>query len=364
MPNYNDFEPNYSYTPVDGESPFRFWCQKVLPAVYDDSLSYYELLNKVVDYLNKTMHNVNILSKNVDELEHAYNQLVEWVNTFKDYAEMRLDTQDEKIAKLENDVDEFFKNTTAELKAMQQFIETTLTSQNEKIAKLESDTNVFITSTTEQINTFTENTTIQLNQFSENLQNGLDSIDGKVTNALIEYTESDNFKEKVDDSLEDYADTQPFEDKLDAIVEEKLGGTSVVEEISEINNKIGTDEEYGLTVFKYLNVLVNALVPPALPSFESHQLIGPDDKYVHEFDFHSYVNLSLNPEHEITITVSNDAYRYEPRTYTLTKGIAINTTFWVTGKTKLEIKHGSDVEDGEITKYNIVTSPFGYYRHN
>ena len=27
-------------------SPFRLWCQKVLPLVYDDSLSYYELLFK------------------------------------------------------------------------------------------------------------------------------------------------------------------------------------------------------------------------------------------------------------------------------------------------------------------------------
>ena len=32
-------------------APFRFWCQKVLPLVYDDSLSYNELLCKVVDYL-------------------------------------------------------------------------------------------------------------------------------------------------------------------------------------------------------------------------------------------------------------------------------------------------------------------------
>ena len=35
------------------ERPFRFWCHKVLPLVYDESLSYYELLCKVVDYLNK-----------------------------------------------------------------------------------------------------------------------------------------------------------------------------------------------------------------------------------------------------------------------------------------------------------------------
>jgi hypothetical protein len=33
-------------------SHFRFWCQKVLPLVYDDSLSYYEVLGKVVKYLN------------------------------------------------------------------------------------------------------------------------------------------------------------------------------------------------------------------------------------------------------------------------------------------------------------------------
>jgi hypothetical protein len=32
---------------------FKFWCQKVLPIVYDDSLSSMELMGKVVDYLNK-----------------------------------------------------------------------------------------------------------------------------------------------------------------------------------------------------------------------------------------------------------------------------------------------------------------------
>lgn len=42
---------------------FRFWCQKVLPLVYDDSLSYYELLCKVVNYLNNVINDVNVLSK-------------------------------------------------------------------------------------------------------------------------------------------------------------------------------------------------------------------------------------------------------------------------------------------------------------
>ena len=48
-------------------TPFKFWCSKVLPLVYDDSLSYYELLNKVVLYLNHTMEDVNNLSKIVSD---------------------------------------------------------------------------------------------------------------------------------------------------------------------------------------------------------------------------------------------------------------------------------------------------------
>ena len=35
----------------------RYWVHKVLPLVYDDSLSYYELLNKVVVKLNELIEN-------------------------------------------------------------------------------------------------------------------------------------------------------------------------------------------------------------------------------------------------------------------------------------------------------------------
>jgi hypothetical protein len=77
--------------------PFRFWCQKVLPLVYDDSLSYYELLCKVVDYLNKTMENVNNLSENFDELQSAFNTLKKYI---EEYFE-NLDVQEEINKKLD-----------------------------------------------------------------------------------------------------------------------------------------------------------------------------------------------------------------------------------------------------------------------
>lgn len=49
--------------------PFRYWCAKVLPLVYDDSLSYYELLGKVIESLNLTMEDVELLNNYFDGIE-------------------------------------------------------------------------------------------------------------------------------------------------------------------------------------------------------------------------------------------------------------------------------------------------------
>lgn len=74
--------------------PFRFWCQKVLPLVYDDSLSYYELLCKVVCKLNELAENQNNLSDEIKQvakdLEDFKNQVPgmietkveEWLNNY------------------------------------------------------------------------------------------------------------------------------------------------------------------------------------------------------------------------------------------------------------------------------------------
>ena len=51
-------------------TPFRYWCHKVLPLVYDDSLSYYELLCKVVEKLNEVIELTDETKKIVDELKN------------------------------------------------------------------------------------------------------------------------------------------------------------------------------------------------------------------------------------------------------------------------------------------------------
>lgn len=63
---------------------FKYWCCKVLPLVYDDSLSYYELLCKVYEYLNK-------LIDEVLSLEEAIELLKKYIDEYFD----NLDLQEE-----------------------------------------------------------------------------------------------------------------------------------------------------------------------------------------------------------------------------------------------------------------------------
>lgn len=48
---------------------FRFWCQSVLPVVYDDSLSYYEVLCKVVERINALVDTDKEIFDDIDELK-------------------------------------------------------------------------------------------------------------------------------------------------------------------------------------------------------------------------------------------------------------------------------------------------------
>lgn len=60
---------------------FRFWCQKVLPLVYDDSLSYYELLCKVVAYINDLIDQDKVLIDEIDKLKAELEQIQKFIDS-------------------------------------------------------------------------------------------------------------------------------------------------------------------------------------------------------------------------------------------------------------------------------------------
>ena len=66
----------YSVTPV------KFWCYKILPLVYDDSLSYYEVLCKVVEKLNEVIKNYSASGETIQSMQEAIAELQKWVDDF------------------------------------------------------------------------------------------------------------------------------------------------------------------------------------------------------------------------------------------------------------------------------------------
>lgn len=67
--------------------PFRFWCQKVLPLVYDDSLSYYEVLCKLTKYINELIENMKAISDAFDAIQDEFDDMKEQFDAIVEYYE-------------------------------------------------------------------------------------------------------------------------------------------------------------------------------------------------------------------------------------------------------------------------------------
>lgn len=61
---------------------FKFYCQKVLPLVYDQSLSYYEVLCKVVDKLNEVIDNESNVNADLLALQKEIEVIQKWIDDF------------------------------------------------------------------------------------------------------------------------------------------------------------------------------------------------------------------------------------------------------------------------------------------
>lgn len=124
-------------------TPFRYWCHKVLPLVYDDSLSYYELLCKVVEKLNEVIELTDETKEIVDELKNYVDNYF-GSPEFEQLINDKLDTmaQDGTLARIINE--ELFSglNTrldTVEAKTTENAAQITINKNN--ITALETKTN-------------------------------------------------------------------------------------------------------------------------------------------------------------------------------------------------------------------------------
>ena len=66
----------------------NLWCYKILPLVYDASLSYYEVLCKVVTYINNINDDLRLTNEEIKTLQEEVKTIQAWINNFNtSYAE-------------------------------------------------------------------------------------------------------------------------------------------------------------------------------------------------------------------------------------------------------------------------------------
>lgn len=137
----------------------RFYANKILPTVYDDSLSYYEVLTKVVEKLNELIENDNAQNEVINNLPTDVSSFAEELQQFKD------------------DV-------------------------NAEITRFEGETNTAIgeirTETSTEINAAKSEIQGEFNEFSTALDNEFDEYKGEVNTRLATFqstmnTNFDNF---------------------------------------------------------------------------------------------------------------------------------------------------------------------------
>ena len=209
MPNDNNFTPA-NFDPIlkkyDGIPYLRFWCQKVLPAVYDQSLSYYEVLCKLAAFLNKMLEELEKMQDNIDALHKAYKDLQDWVNAeiarFEAHMEQHFD---DLTQELWNRFEEYKNNTNTTLQQwFNDYATNTTNNLNKKFndfvnnanTRIDQMFNTYKSSTNNEFNTWKNDFTNQYNQWKDEVNGQISNINSNISSLTTRVATLENMIKK------------------------------------------------------------------------------------------------------------------------------------------------------------------------
>ena len=154
---------NINLKPTEKMGYINFWCQKVIPLVFDDSLSYYEAICKFMQKLNEVISALNNNAECIDELQGKYIIL-----------QRNFDALEVKWEEFKTYIENEFNTFKTEITTKEENFETRI---NNKQTEFETKINGNITNLTNNINNFEETMTGEFNAFKTYVENYLDNID-------------------------------------------------------------------------------------------------------------------------------------------------------------------------------------------
>ena len=209
MPNDNNFTPA-NFDPIlkkyDGIPYLRFWCQKVLPAVYDQSLSYYEVLCKLAAFLNKMLEELEKMQDNIDALHKAYKDLQDWVNAeiarFEAHMEQHFDDLTQELWRR---FEEYKNNTNTNLQQwFNNYATNTTNNLNKKFndfvtnanTRIDQMFNMYTSSTNNEFNTWKTDFTNQYNQWKDEVNGQISNINSNISSLTNRVSALENMVKK------------------------------------------------------------------------------------------------------------------------------------------------------------------------
>ena len=217
----------------------HYWTQRVLPCVFDESLSYVEKINKLEEEINKLIEEYNTFGQNV----------VTEINTFEEETTNQINIF---IQQITNEINTFKSDITNQLNTF----ETTITNkQNAFETRILELTQEFETTINNDIATFKQTITTQQQQFETRVNNDINTMQEVVNEIPNTVTTQVN------------AITQPWlVANVPAMVEssvannvnkvfdvDQLYNSGTSETIGDINNWTETGIYFGTTNSEFLN---------------------------------------------------------------------------------------------------------------
>lgn len=217
----------------------HYWTQRVLPCVFDESLSYVEKINKLEEEINKLIEEYNKFGQNV----------VTEINTFEEETTNQINTF---IQQITNEINTFKSDITNQLNTF----ETTITNkQNAFETRILELVQEFETTINNDIATFKQTITTQQQQFETRVNNDINTMQEVVNEIPNTVTTQVN------------AITQPWlVANVPAMVEssvannvnkvfdvDQLYNSGTSETIGDINNWTDTGIYFGTTNSEFLN---------------------------------------------------------------------------------------------------------------
>lgn len=145
-----------AYLDVAKLTHIRFMCHKVMPAVYDESLSYLEGLAKLTFKLNETIDNVNALDDNVEYLNDVVIDVDARVTTMEHTLDTFLTEIEKEFAELmvefNKEIDDKLAEVDAEMAEIDERVSAIEDSLDAKFAEFEAKVNALIRDLTNLVN--------------------------------------------------------------------------------------------------------------------------------------------------------------------------------------------------------------------